>query len=216
MDNKRQHGFTLVEIAIVLVIIGLLLGGVLKGQELIIQAKIRNIISDMNGVTAAIYAYQDRYRALPGDERGAAVSGRWSGVPGGDGNGVICGAYNGGAEGGSACGGEQESLLIWRHLRRAGLLTGSEESGILQNAAGGLLGLQAGAFGMSGHVLCASNLPAKIAAALDAQLDDGHPQTGSLRARLQSSPNPAATSAPSGETAYQDDGGQMYLLCRSF
>ena len=54
--RKMQSGFTLVEIAIVLVIIGLLLGGVLKGQELITQAKIKNVANDFNGLTAAIYA----------------------------------------------------------------------------------------------------------------------------------------------------------------
>jgi len=51
--GKQQAGFTLVEIAIVLVIIGLLLGGILKGQEMITQAKIKNLINDMNGITAA-------------------------------------------------------------------------------------------------------------------------------------------------------------------
>ncbi len=61
-NNKgsAESGFTLVEIAIVLVIIGLLLGGILKGQEMITQAKIKNIINDFNGVTAAVNSYQDR------------------------------------------------------------------------------------------------------------------------------------------------------------
>ena len=63
--KKSQKGFTLVEIAIVLVIIGLLLGGILKGQEMITQAKIKNVIADLTGVSAAMYGYQDRYRALP-------------------------------------------------------------------------------------------------------------------------------------------------------
>jgi prepilin-type N-terminal cleavage/methylation domain-containing protein len=213
MQTYPERGFTLVEIAIVLVIIGLLLGGVLKGQELIVQARIRNIINDMNGVTAAIYAYQDRYRALPGDERQAAVSGRWPGASGGDGNGVICGAYNGGAAGGSSCGGEMESRLIWRHLRLSGLISGTEDS-IPVNAAGGLIGIQAGAFGLSGHVLCVSNLPAKIAAAIDAQQDDGNPRTGSLRGARQDAPN-AAADANATDTAYLDDGSLIYLVCKS-
>ena len=51
--KKAQSGFTLVEIAIVLVIIGLLLGGVLKGQEMIENARIKSIVNDMNGVSAA-------------------------------------------------------------------------------------------------------------------------------------------------------------------
>jgi prepilin-type N-terminal cleavage/methylation domain-containing protein len=87
--KKSQKGFTLVEIAIVLVIIGLLLGGILKGQEMITQAKIKNVIADITGVSAAMYGYQDRYRALPGDDKGAT---RWAGgpaVPATAGNGVI-------------------------------------------------------------------------------------------------------------------------------
>lgn len=63
--KRKQSGFTLVEIAIVMVIIGLLLGGVLKGQALIENAKIKSVVNDINGVQAAYYAYQDRKRALP-------------------------------------------------------------------------------------------------------------------------------------------------------
>src|SRR5207237_10580375 len=70
---KRTQGFTLVEIAIVLVIIGLLLGGILKGQEMITQAKIKNVISDFSGISAAYHGYQDRYRAIPGDDPNAAT-----------------------------------------------------------------------------------------------------------------------------------------------
>src|SRR6266550_2764384 len=74
--TKRMQGFTLVEIAIVLVIIGLLLGGILKGQEMITQAKIKNVIADFSGVSAAYHGYQDRYRAIPGDDPNAAT--RWA------------------------------------------------------------------------------------------------------------------------------------------
>ena len=72
---KKAQGFTLVEIVIVLVIIGLLLGGILKGQEMITQAKIKNLIADFSGISAAYHGYQDRYRAIPGDDPGAAA--RW-------------------------------------------------------------------------------------------------------------------------------------------
>src|SRR2546427_7806961 len=74
--NSNEAGFTLVEIAIVLVIIGLLLGGILKGQEMITQAKIKNAINDFNGVTVAVTSYQDRYRFLPGDDPNADT--RWT------------------------------------------------------------------------------------------------------------------------------------------
>src|SRR5450631_3504157 len=64
---RKQSGFTLIEIAIVLVIIGLLLGGVLKGQELIQSARTRNLISTDDGIKAAFFGFQDRFRAYPGD-----------------------------------------------------------------------------------------------------------------------------------------------------
>ena len=60
--RNRQSGFTLIEIAIVLVIIGLLLGGVLKGQELITSARVRNLIATQDGVKAAYFGFLDRYR----------------------------------------------------------------------------------------------------------------------------------------------------------
>src|SRR3989449_5075772 len=89
--KSTETGFTLVEIAIVLVIIGLLLGGILKGQEMITQAKIKNAINDFNGITVAVTSYQDRYRALPGDDQNATA--RWTTQsPGkGNGDGVILG-----------------------------------------------------------------------------------------------------------------------------
>jgi len=63
--KNRQSGFTLIEIAIVLVIIGLLLGGVLKGQEMINSAKVKNIANDFRQIPVYIYGYQDRFRAIP-------------------------------------------------------------------------------------------------------------------------------------------------------
>ena len=74
--KRQQSGFTLVEIAIVLVIIGLLLGGVLKGQEMIENSRIKSVVADMRGVSAAFTGYFDRYRALPGDELNATAIAR--------------------------------------------------------------------------------------------------------------------------------------------
>lgn len=65
--SNMQSGFTLIELAIVLVVIGLLLGGVLKGAELITGARVRNIANQSSGVQAAYYAFVDRYRRIPGD-----------------------------------------------------------------------------------------------------------------------------------------------------
>ncbi len=66
--KRNQSGFTLIEIAIVLVIIGLLLGGVMKGQELINSAKVKNLANDFKNIPVYVYGYQDKYRALPGDD----------------------------------------------------------------------------------------------------------------------------------------------------
>jgi hypothetical protein len=72
--KTTNTGFSLAETALALVVAGLVLGGVLKAQELVVQSRIKHVIADMSGVLAAMYAYHDRYRALPGDDKG---SGRW-------------------------------------------------------------------------------------------------------------------------------------------
>ena len=111
--KTKQAGFTLVEIAIVLVIIGLLLGGILKGQEMITQAKIKNVVNDFNGITAAMNSYQDRYRALPGDDLNAGT--RWAGGVSGNGNGQFTGLYNNLLAATPTA--IQETNLFWWHLR---------------------------------------------------------------------------------------------------
>lgn len=65
--NRSVNGFTLVELSIVMIIIGLLIGGVLKGQELIQNAKAKRLMSDIKGYQSATLIFQDSYRSLPGD-----------------------------------------------------------------------------------------------------------------------------------------------------
>jgi len=188
--KTQQKGFTLVEIAIVLVIIGLLLGGILKGQEMITQAKIKNVIADFSGISAAYHGYQDRYRAIPGDDPNANT--RWAGATQGNGDGQVAGTYN------SAVAAD-ESRHWWDHLRRAGFVAGT---GTQQpfNAVTGMLGVQTGNAaspvaaalgGFTSLIICSANLPDKIAIAVDTQMDDGVPSTGTVRGFLQSAPNPA-------------------------
>ena len=209
---KHQSGFTLIEIAIVLVIIGLLLGGILKGQELITQGRIRNVANDFQSVTAAVNLYQDRYRALPGDDIGAA--GRWTTTTSGGGDGIIgtgtaaTPAYN------SATAGD-ESRLFWQHLRLAGLIGGPTTSGAVgtanpPNAASGVTGVQNSAFGIIGLVVCSNNLPAKIAQAIDSQFDDGNAITGTVRGTTETA---ATTTVPTAN--YIDDGASFYVVCKA-
>ena len=91
-SKAKQSGFTLVEIAIVLVIIGLLLAGVLKGQELIENSKIKSIVNDMKAVQAAYNGYLDRYKAIPGDETLATAAARGWGASAAGGGGNANGA----------------------------------------------------------------------------------------------------------------------------
>src|SRR4051812_5296019 len=136
---QKEKGFTLVEIAIVLVIIGLLLGGILKGQEMITQAKIKNSIADFSGISAAYYGYQDRYRAIPGDDTGAT---RWTGGVAGSGNGVVDGLYSVACPTAVAAA-DPESCKWWDHIRRAGFVAGSGGQQPF-NAFSGKIGVQTG------------------------------------------------------------------------
>ena len=214
LSRRNTQGFTLVEIAIVLVIIGLLLGGILKGQEMITQAKIKNSIADFSGISAAYYGYQDRYRAIPGDDPNAAT--RWAGATAGSGNGVVAGTYN---NGGAVCAAAVESCSWWDHLRRAGFVAGA---GVLQptNAFAGQIGVQTGDSagatvlgGFSGLVVCSANIPDKVAIAMDTQMDDGASAAGTVRAQLQAAPNPAIAAAA--VAAYAETGVNVYAICRS-
>ncbi len=219
----RQTGFTLVEIAIVLVIIGLLLGGILKGQEMITQARIKNMVNDFNGVTSAYFSYQDRYKAVAGDDVNA--SGRWGsfGAFSGNGNGIVGGAYDatpattsGGP--GSLASETSESTNFWWHMRLAGFIPGptSGAGATTQptNAVGGLTGVQTGGLGLTSLVVCSANIPDKIASAVDTQLDDQKPGTGSMRAMLQSGSITvnASSATPSN---FEETGANQYVLCKS-
>ncbi len=183
MGTRRssQQGFTLVEIAIVLVIIGLLIGGVLKGQEMITNAKVSKVENDFKGITAAILAYQDRYGVLPGDDPAASTrfAGVWSSADDGNGNGSIQGAWNGTAN-------TLESRKIWKHLRGAGFIKGPVDATAASyqqptHAFGGLIGIQQGLYGLPGTVIVFGAVPGDIDQILEARGDDGNPSGGSIQ-----------------------------------
>jgi prepilin-type N-terminal cleavage/methylation domain-containing protein len=196
MLQKKQKGFTLVEIAIVLVIVGLLIGGVLKGQEMITNAKLKRIESDNAGIAAAMFSYQDRYLQLPGDD--SAANSRFDvDVPNGDGGGII-----GGSSGDWAASSAGETTYIWQHLRAAGLVAGGASDGTRpSNAYGGKIGVQDGFSDIAGHVTVFGQIEGPIAKILEARLDDGSPAGG----RLQGHPaNTGDTSSSTSISSYSD------------
>lgn len=208
MHNRKQRGFTLIELAMVLVIIGLLLGGVLKGRELIDSARLRNIAGDLDGIATAVQVYRERYRALPGDDPGAGEGRGWAALACDGGcDGLI------GAAGSDPFSAEGEGVNAWRGLRYAQLLTGDPAStglpALPEHAGGGRIGLGRGLFGwgVAQHSVCLDNLPGKMASALDLQLDDGRNDSGSIRAA-------SASAASQPEQKPYSETGSSYVLCR--
>ncbi len=186
MNNLKQRGFTLVEIAIVLVIVGLLIGGVLKGQEMITNAKLKRVESDNAGLAAAMFSYQDRYLQLPGDDSNA--QGRFTiyALPAdnGDGDGVIGLGTDWDLPAATPwLAGGQETLKFFAHLRAAGLVPGSPtDSTRPTNAYGGQIGVQDGSLLISGHVTIFGAIDGPIARIVETRLDDADPSTGRIQA----------------------------------
>jgi prepilin-type N-terminal cleavage/methylation domain-containing protein len=232
--QRNQSGFTLIEIAIVLVIIGLLLGGVLKGQELINSAKVKNLATDFRNIPVYIYGYQDKFKALPGDDPQANthVNGNVATTGGTPGNGVIEGLWNSTTQ-------TEESYLFWQHVRLAGLTSGSTTLGaadyLPQNSVGGNIGIQSGTSCTAAgaplatctaafltpikdgagvairgtFIICSPNILGKFVKQLDLQTDDGNTATGSMMATPTNGYAPAATATA---TANIDD-ATVYTVC---
>lgn len=188
---KKQIGFTLIELAIALVIIGLLLGGVLKGQELINSAKVKNMVSDFKNLQVFIYGYQDKYKALPGDDAASTThTGCTAGANGscadGNGNSLIEGNWD-------STNTSDESVRFWQHIRLAGLAPGATDPSnatfLPRNADGGRIGIQSASVtgatptGLSGaYIACSAGVLGRYAKQIDTVLDDGTTNTGSVRA----------------------------------
>lgn len=211
---NKNKGFTLIELAIVLVIIGLLLGFVLKGQTLIDSAKVKKLARDFQNVQLYIHGYQDRFKTLPGDDHSADVHVTGTNPTNGARDGVIQGAWDTVTDG-------DESCAIWQHVRLADLAAGSTTIDCTanntyqpRNADGGLIGVQSVASfaeitGMRGsYVVCSDAILGRLAKQIDLTLDDGVGDDGSIRVAVNGAAASAGVAAPVDDTTY--------VVCMSF
>lgn len=210
--RSGEQGFTLVELAIVLIIIGLLIGGILKGQELIANAQVKSVASQIKGFDAAVTTFRDSYGTLPGDIGTPATRlPNCTAVPCttvGDNDGIIdtlamIGPGSGGGEG----------AVMWTHMAAADIVTGIQgavftfPNGALPAASigggfwaghtsntGGDLALTDATALRQGHYFVFNGTPGTPVAAgtgglqplqaerIDRIMDDGLPNTGTVRA----------------------------------
>jgi prepilin-type N-terminal cleavage/methylation domain-containing protein len=158
-----QRGFSLLELAIVLVVIGFILGAVLQGQNIVYNAKIQRIVSDMRDYSQSFLLYYDRYGMYPGDEDDPSF-------PPGD---TFNGNHNGLVDT------EEEASNVWQDL--------SSALGVVKKSSpvrGGEY--QFGAMDFGGgkrNYISVTNLPNRMAEAIDARHDDGVRNTGNIQAR---------------------------------
>jgi len=216
---NKQSGFTLIELAIVLVIIGLLLGGVLRGQELINSARVKSLTRDFQNTQVYLYGYQDRFKSVPGDDGRANV--RLPGPPAAQvaaGAGVNNGQINGAWSDGFAAG--TEAILFWQHVRLAGLAPGPTvlAAGFDPvNSNNGRIGIQTLAVAppiitMTGsYAVCSDLIVGRDALQIDITLDDGETSTGNVRARPTSAAPAAAMD--SATMALAANVNNQYTVC---
>ncbi|MDH2915766.1 MAG: prepilin-type N-terminal cleavage/methylation domain-containing protein [Gallionella sp.] len=223
--KRNQSGFTLIEIAIVLVIIGLLLGGVMKGQELINSAKVKNLAADFKNTSLYIYSYQDKFRSLPGDDA-LVTSHITSAVQAVSqvastttiGNGRIDGKWD------DYTATTMESILFWQHVRMAGIATGitnvNDSTGAYtqRNTLGGVVGVTNSVndlpiAGLKGaYIVCSANIQGKFAKQLDIMMDDGVTNSGSMMTALTVTAD-VGTAAVTAKASADVEDNTLYTVC---
>jgi prepilin-type N-terminal cleavage/methylation domain-containing protein len=199
-----QRGFTLLELVILLLIVGVLVAGVLKGQEMITNAKVKRVAGQLDEIRAAYLGFEDRYRALPGDYSSAHLTLNCGApCPRGNGDRRIREQET------PAAGSEvREDILAWTHLATSGFLRGDYHmadgagepndgntpknpySVFLQIAFDGHYGLQG--TGIARHNLkSGAQIPVQVLAEVDRKMDDGMPYTGIVQFSAYSVSGPA-------------------------
>lgn len=172
-NKKNEAGFTLVEIAIVLVIIGLLVGGILKGQSMIQSARVKRVVKQADELKAATYSFFDKYGMLPGDEN---LPNTDQGLPPGD-------SHNGDGTGQISI---DEADMLFEDLVLGGFISGnydgSGEGSIPRHAFGDTYRIYwANPGNGAAHNIRFDNLPWDVCLEIDIKYDDGVYNSGSIR-----------------------------------
>ncbi|CAA6605607.1 conserved hypothetical protein [Rhodospirillaceae bacterium LM-1] len=214
---EGEEGFTLIEMSIVLVIIGLIIGGVLKGQELIDSTRLKAVVTQWDAIKAATNGFQDRYNAMPGDYNAANTTIRGTGVQDGDGDGTVgTAAVAGAAFTANTIAGE--NLNVWAHLAAANLVSGITLNSAVNTAqaanGGGIMpGRIANTFytviqgtdvadtnvwarfqlGGTAAAMTADPLTPRQSAEIERKYDDGAPTTGSIHGAVAGTTTTAGT-----------------------
>lgn len=170
-------GFTRVDLVMMIVIIGMMVGGVIKGQAMINDAKQKRLVNDIEAVSLAYYIYYERYNAVPGDDHDTRS---WSGISAGNGNGLITG---------NPTAPEGESQNVWQGLRYAGLLKGDPRikgrSSLPNNPMVGKYGFSSRDFGTglgTRNYILIDDVYGFAAEVIDRRFDDGIHDSGSVQA----------------------------------
>lgn len=195
-DKRYQAGYNLVELAIVLVVIGLIAGGTLKGLELVDNAKIKSVAHQLNDIRLAATLFSDRYGALPGDYDQASQTLQGD-LKNGDGSGILTGNGLDFAASGQG----HKAASFWTHLAAAKMIPdpGKPENGRMAfgrgapktRMGGGITIEHAPCPTCAGHWFIVGKengtrgnnalFTPKQAQLLNQSLDNGNPTTGSVR-----------------------------------
>jgi len=221
---ERQRGFTLIEMSIVLVIIGLIIGGIIKGQEVVNGARLKSQLAQMDAIKGAVFTFQDKFGYLPGDYKGASTLTLTSVTTDGNQNGFVAGSSTSStslADNSDVSGSGTEAPTAWLQLSATNLLAGINTGGVALASA--TTATYAGRAGNSflwfatfntGYGITANAVrlqggqgqPAPIlreqdAFSMDSKFDDGVPGTGSIIVTNTSSTTGCTAAAPASGSA---------------
>ena len=159
-SQRKLTAFTLIEVAIVLIIVALLAGGVVKGMELLEISRSQKAATQLNALASAWYGYLNRFSQLPGDDPDATS--RFNVADSGDGDHQLS---------------SSEQPFVWQHLHASNLVVGSGSNPTLTPWANAFNF----SFQNNAHYLCIEGLGGERAHLLDVKLDDSDPAGGLIR-----------------------------------